>query len=316
MKVIALAGGVGGAKLVHGLAKVLSPEDFSVIVNTGDDFFHFGLKICPDLDTVCYTLAGLTNPATGWGQCEETWTVLDTVTQLGGADWFQLGDKDLATHLVRTAQLEQGKSLSEITHAYCQHWGITHRVYPMSDDPVETIVYTQEHGPLGFQEYFVHYGFRPVVTSFEFRGADRAVPAPGALEQIESADLVIIAPSNPWVSIDPILAIPEYRDSLARKMVIAVSPLVGNQALKGPAAKMFREMGIEPNPSAVAAHYGHLLKGFVIDHKDQLELEKIQRWRIIGLLSNIVMKDVPDRIRLAEEVLEFGESVLDRSHHL
>lgn len=310
---IAFAGGVGGAKLAQGLARLLSPDDFSVIVNTGDDFLHCGLKICPDLDTVCYTLAGLANPVRGWGQREETWSVFETVKQLGGPDWFQLGDKDLATHLVRTWQMAQVRPLSQVTKDFCRRWGVEHTVYPMSDDPVQTVVHTADQGELGFQHYFVQFGFQPVVKYFEFRGAEQAAPTPGVLESIEAADLVIFTPSNPWVSIDPILSVPGYRDALAGKMVVAVSPLVGGKALKGPAAKMFFELGIEPSASAVASHYRGLISGFVFDQQDQHELEKIERWRIIPLLSNIIMKDDQDRLRLAEEVLMFGESILNRS---
>lgn len=314
MKVVALAGGVGGAKLVDGLAALLTPADFGVIVNTGDDFDHCGLRICPDLDTVCYTLAGLANPTTGWGQQDETWTTFQAIKGLGGPDWFQLGDKDLATHLVRTEKLAQGQSLSAVTHDLCQEWGINHRVFPMSDDPVRTIVHTADQGALGFQNYFVQHACQPIVREFEFRGAAQALPAPGALEWIESADLVVLTPSNPWVSIGPILAVPGYRDVLKAKVVVAVSPLIGGQALKGPAAKMYREMGVEPSAAAVAEHYREVLTGFVFDLKDQGELEKIERWRIIPLLTNIIMLDAQDRIRLAEEVLTFGETVLIRSH--
>lgn len=313
MKVIAFAGGVGGAKLTQGLAKLLLPDDFSVIVNTGDDFEHCGLKISPDLDTVCYTLAGLANPIRGWGQRDETWLVFEAVKNLGGPDWFQLGDRDLAIHLVRTWQMSQGRALSQVTQDFCKQWGVEHSVFPMSDDPVETVVHTAEQGELGFQQYFVQHGFQPVVKSFEFRGSEQAVPAPGALEGIEAADLVIFTPSNPWVSIDPILSVPGYRDALAGKVVVAVSPLVGGKALKGPAAKMFLELGIEPSALAVAEHYRGLISGFVFDHQDQQELEKIERWRIIPLLTNNIMKDDQDRFRLAEEVLIFGESILNRS---
>ena len=311
---IAFAGGVGGAKLTQGLARLLSPDDFSVIVNTGDDFEHCGLKICPDLDTVSYTLAGLANPITGWGQRDETWSVIEAVKHLGGPDWFQLGDKDLATHLVRTWQIAQGRPLSQVTKDFCRRWGVEHTIYPMSDDPVQTVVHTVNQGELGFQQYFVQYGFKPVVQSFEFRGAEQAAPTPGALEDIKAADLVIFTPSNPWVSIDPILSVPGYRSALVGKIVVAVSPLVGGKALKGPAAKMFLELGIEPSAVAVAEHYQGLISGFVFDQQDQHELVKIERWRIIPLLTNIIMKDDQDRLRLAEEVLIFGESILNRSH--
>lgn len=314
MKVVALAGGVGGAKLVHGLAALLAPGELSIIVNTGDDFEYCGLSISPDLDTVCYTLAGLANPETGWGQREESWTVLEVVKNLGGPDWFRLGDKDLATHLVRTDRLAKGQALSSITQELCRQWGVVHPVFPMSDDPVRTIVHTADHGALGFQEYFVQHACQPVVGSFEFHGASQSTPPPGALEHIDEADLVLFTPSNPWVSIDPILAVPGYRQALENKVVIAVSPLIQGQALKGPAAKMYQELGIQPSASAVAYHFRDLLTGFVFDQQDEEELEKIQRWRIIPLLTNIIMKDVQDRVRFAEEVLDFGESVLDRSH--
>lgn len=314
MKVVALAGGVGGAKLVHGLSVLLSPGELSVIVNTGDDFEYCGLSISPDLDTVCYTLAGLANPETGWGQRDESWTVLEAVKDLDGPGWFRIGDKDLATHLVRTDRLGKGQALSAITSALCRQWGVEHLVLPMSDDPVRTIVHTVDDGPLGFQAYFVQRACQPKVRSFEFAGADQSTPAPGALERINEADLIVFTPSNPWVSIDPILAVPGYRQALQNKVVIAVSPLVRGQALKGPAAKMYQELGIQPCASAVAYHFRELVTGFIFDRQDEEELEKIQRWRIIPLLTNIIMKDVQDRVRFAEEVLDFGESVLDRSH--
>lgn len=314
MKVVALAGGVGGAKLVDGLAALLPPTDLSVIVNTGDDFDHCGLRICPDLDTVCYTLAGLANPKTGWGQQDETWMTFEAVKRLEGPDWFQLGDKDLATHLVRTDLLAKGQPLSAVTATFCLKWGVAHTVLPMSDDPVRTIVHTADQGALAFQNYFVQHACQPAVRKFEFLGAENAVPAPGTLRLIDSADLVILTPSNPWVSIDPILSVTGYRDALKNKVVIAVSPLIGGQALKGPAAKMCSELGISPSAAAVAAHYRDLLTGFVFDQQDRVELEIIERWRIIPLLTNITMKDARDRVRLAEEVLEFGKSVLGRSH--
>ncbi|NLN70256.1 MAG: 2-phospho-L-lactate transferase [Chloroflexi bacterium] len=313
MKVVALAGGVGGAKLVDGLAALLSPDDFSVVVNTGDDFDYWGLRICPDLDTVCYTLGGLANPGAGWGQKDETWETLNGLKSMGGATWFKIGDKDLLTHLRRTELLAERRSLSSVTRELCSTWGVNHLVFPMSDDPVRTIVHTAEHGALDFQRYFVQFAYQPVVRLFEFCGAEVATPAPGVLDQIGAADVVIITPSNPFVSIDPILAIPGYRQALEDKVVIAVSPLVGGQALKGPAAKMFHELGVEPSASAIASHYRGLLKGFIFDVRDQTELEKIERWRIIGLLTNIIMHDFQDRIRFAHEVLKFCESILIRS---
>lgn len=313
MKVVALAGGVGGAKLVDGLASLLPPEDLSVIVNTGDDFEYLSLKISPDLDTVCYTLAGLANPTTGWGRMDETWQVFNAVAALDGPDWFHLGDRDIATHLVRTQRLNQGHSLSAITQTLCRNWGISHAVYPMSDDPVRTIVHTADGESLGFQVYFVKRECQPIVESFEFQGAKDAHPVLKALQKIRKSDLVIFAPSNPWVSIDPILAVPGYREAIGKKPVIAVSPLIGGKALKGPAAKMYRELGVQPSAAAVADHYRDLLAGFVLDHVDRGELEKIERWRIIALVTDILMKDKQDRVRLAGEVLEFGETILNRS---
>jgi len=313
LKVVVLAGGVGGAKLVQGLAALLSPQELTVIVNTGDDFEYCGLQISPDLDTVCYTLAGLANSATGWGQCDETWQVHKTIQSLGGPDWFQLGDKDLATHLARTSRLAEGVSLSSVTHEFCLSWGIKHPVYPMSDNPVKTIVHTVDYGSLGFQEYFVQYECKPKVQAFEFKGAAQASPVPGAIKQIHEADLVVFTPSNPWVSIDPILAVPGYRESLVDKTVIAVSPIVGGQALKGPAAKMYSELGIQPSATAVANHYRSFLKGFIFDRSDADELEKIEAWRIIPLITDIIMKDVQGRIRLAKETLKFGKAILRRS---
>jgi LPPG:FO 2-phospho-L-lactate transferase len=313
MRVAALAGGVGGAKLVDGLAQLLAPELLSVIVNTGDDFEYLGLQISPDLDTVCYTLADLANPATGWGLKDESWITYEALASLGGLDWFRLGDRDLATHFYRTDALKQGKSLSEITRALCRKWGVLHPVCPMSDDPVRTIVNTREGEALGFQEYFVHQACRPEVTGFEFVGVEKARPNAEALAAIDTADLVILAPSNPWVSIAPILAVPGYLDAIKCKPVIAVSPIVGGKALKGPAAKMYRELGFEPSATAVANHYQDFLTGFVFDTQDAAELEKIQRWRIIPLATDIIMKDRPDRTRLAGEVLAFGETVVNRS---
>lgn len=313
MKVVALAGGVGGAKLVAGLAKILTKDQLIVVVNTGDDFEYLNLKISPDLDTVCYTLAGLANPETGWGQQDETWVTHQTIASLGGSDWFKLGDRDLATHLIRTQQLAEGKPLSAITAEFCQRWGIDHRIYPMSDDRVETIVHTQSGEALGFQEYFVHQAFKPVVKSFEFRGSESARPITAVLKGITGADIIIFAPSNPWVSIDPILSIPGYREAIASKPVIAISPIIGGKAVKGPAAKMYQELGYEPTASVVVKHYRDLLTGFVLDTVDESELEKIGRWRIIPFVTNILMKNNQDRIRLAEEVISFGEMILHRS---
>ena len=300
MKIVALAGGVGGAKLAHGLAQILPYEDLTVIVNTGDDFEHYGLYICPDLDTVCYTLAGIANPETGWGRVNETWKVMENISKLGGLDWFRLGDKDLGTHLERTRRLKEGQSLSEITKDFCKAWGIGHIILPMSDQPVRTIVDTDE-GELAFQEYFVHRHCEPRVKGFRFEGAAKAEPAPGAREAIQSAGAIVICPSNPWVSVDPILKV--IGD--IEKPVVAVSPIIGGETVKGPAAKMYRELGVESSALAVANHYHGLATHFVMDTVDAQLIESLRGLNMQVLVTNTVMKSHEDRKRLAENLLNF-----------
>ena len=309
LNVVALAGGVGGARLADGLAQILPPENLTVIVNTGDDFEHLGLYICPDLDTVCYTLAGLANPATGWGRSAETWQALETLATLGGPTWFRLGDHDLGMHLERTRRRRLGQPLSQITRHFCRALGIQVTVIPVSDDPVATWVDTGD-GALPFQEYFVHRQCQPIVSGFHFIGAEQAHPAPGVLEAIDRADLVVFCPSNPWVSIDPILAIPGLRLAVQSRPTLAVSPIIGGQAVKGPAAKMFAEMGLEPSALAVARHYGKMLKGFILDHIDALQAQEIQPLEIKTYLTDTLMRTIQDRGRLAKEVVEFGLSLL------
>ncbi len=310
MKIVALAGGVGGAKLAHGLAQILAPEDLTVIVNTGDDFEHLGLYICPDLDTVCYTLAGLANPDTGWGRANETWNTISNIEKLGGPNWFRLGDQDIATHLERTRRLKGGQSLSQITKDFCQAWGIKHTVLPMTDSPVRTVVDTDE-GELAFQEYFVHRRCEPRVKGFRFDGIQVAESVIGAREAIESAEAIVICPSNPWVSVDPILRVipltqtpfPEGEGQRGEgKKVIAVSPIIGGKTVKGPAAKMFAELGIEPSALAVAEHYRGLLSGFVLDNVDAHLSDEIETKT---LATNTIMNLYTDRARLATDVLHF-----------
>jgi len=300
LKIVALAGGVGGAKLAHGLAQILKPEELTIIVNTGDDFEHYGLYISPDLDTVCYTLAGLANPETGWGRVNETWQVIENAKRLGGPSWFNLGDQDLGTHLERTRRLKEGDSLSQITSDFCRTWGVEHTVLPMSDQPLRTIVDTDE-GELAFQEYFVHRRCEPRVKGFRFEGADSAEPASGAREAIQSADAIVICPSNPWVSIDPILrVIPKME-----KPVVAVSPIIGGETIKGPAAKMYRELGIEPSALAVANHYRDLIMGFVLDTIDAQLSESVRGLNIRTLVTNTIMSSLDNRKQLANDVLHF-----------
>lgn len=311
MRIAALAGGVGGAKLAYGLANSLPIDDLCVIVNSGDDFDFLGLRICPDLDTVCYTLADLANPETGWGRAGETWNMMENLARLGGPNWFNLGDKDLGVHLERTRRLAAGQPLSTITREFCAAWGVHHRVLPMTDQIVSTWVNTKESGWLGFQEYFVRERCTPQVVSFEFRGASIAAPALGVAEAISAADWVIICPSNPWVSIDPILAVPGLADLLKQKPIAVVSPIVGGKAIKGPAAKMYQELGIEPSALAVANHYKTRLGEGVesrpllllIDSVDRGYAEAIHRLGIHPVVTNTIMLTKEDRIRLAEEVI-------------
>ncbi|MCC6261880.1 MAG: 2-phospho-L-lactate transferase [Anaerolineales bacterium] len=304
MKITALAGGVGGAKMVHGLAAHIAPTDLTVIVNTGDDFEHLGLTICPDLDTVCYTLAGLANFETGWGRANETWNVISNVEKLGGAGWFRLGDQDIATHLERTRRLKAGQPLSQITKDFCQAWGIPQTILPMSDAPVRTMVNT-EAGELAFQEYFVHRRCEPKVKSFRFDGIASAEPASGVQEALHQADAILICPSNPWVSIDPILKVIKT----INRPVVAVSPIIGGQSVKGPAAKMYAELGIEPSALAVAQHYQRLLSGYVLDTVDAKLAQPINELGVKTLITNTLMTSLADRARLAEDVLHFIRSL-------
>jgi LPPG:FO 2-phospho-L-lactate transferase len=300
MKIVALAGGVGGAKLADGLAQLVSPEDLTIVVNTGDDFEHLGLYICPDLDTVCYTLAGLANPATGWGRAAESFQVLENLQGLGGPGWFRIGDKDFATHLERSRRLREGKSLSQITSDFCTAWGVRVSVMPMSDGSVHTMVNTKDSGELSFQEYFVHRNCEPVVSGFRFEGINSARTAPGVLKAIENADAVVVCPSNPWVSIDPILALKPLRAALSTKIVLAVSPIIRGQTIKGPAAKMFTEMGIQPSALAVAEHYNDFLTGFILDNQD---VSLVEKFSIPVKTAQTLMKTRVDRRKLAQDVL-------------
>ena len=305
MKIVALAGGVGGAKLAHGLALILPPEDLTVVVNTGDDFEHLGLHICPDLDTVCYTLAGLANPETGWGRLHETWHAIESVERLGGPGWFQLGDRDLGTHLERTRRLQQGQALSGITREFCSAWGIQHTILPMSDQPVATIVETVDQGELPFQEYFVHRHCEPKVKGFRFHGIESALPAPGVVEAIQQAEAVVFCPSNPWVSLDPILAVAGLQSQLESKKVVAISPILGGQTVKGPAAKMYAELGLQPSALAVAEHYRDVLSGFVMDKIDAGLEDDVQNLGLRTLVTQTLMNSLTIRQHLAQDVLNF-----------
>jgi len=315
MKVVALAGGVGGAKLVDGLAYILPSNDLTVIVNTGDDFDHFGLRICPDLDTICYTLAGIANPNTGWGRENETWQAMEIIEHMGGPGWFRVGDKDLGVHLERTRLLSDGKTLSEICQHFSSTWGIDHQVLPMTNERVSTVVHSSE-GDMPFQDYFVKRRCEPKVSGFYFAGVDEALPAPGVLDALHKADLIVICPSNPWVSIDPLLAVPGICTSIVednqRKQIIGISPIIQGATIKGPAAKMFLELGIEPSAANVAEHYGSIvgggiLSGFVIDTLDVDQRVFTDNLDMRTLVTNTIMRTKNDRKKLAEEVIRFGE---------
>ncbi len=309
MKIVALAGGVGGAKLVDGLAGLLSPEDLTVVVNTGDDFEHVGLYICPDLDTICYTLAGIANPETGWGRINETWRTMEEMRRLGGPGWFKVGDQDLATHLERTRRMKEHQPLSQIVCEFCRTWKIEQSVLPMSDQIVRTVVKTDQ-GDLDFQQYFVQLECKPRVNGFIFSGIETAVPAPGVIRAIDESDAVVICPSNPWVSIGPILAVAGMRSKIETKHVFAVSPLIGGKAIKGPAAKMYLELGVQPTALAVAEHYKGLATGFILDNTDAQFREEIRDLKMLPLVTDTLMKTSEDRRRLAHSVLNFIGSTL------
>ncbi len=307
--VIALAGGVGGAKLAAGLQATLPPGALTVIVNTGDDFEHWGLTICPDIDTVLYGLAGVNNPQTGWGRAGETWGVLTETERLGGEAWFRLGDKDLALHLLRNRWLNEGATLTETADRLRRALAVPSRILPMCNQPVRTLVHTEE-GDLPFQDYFVRRRCEPTFRGLTFVGADKATLSPEVSESLRAAAQIIICPSNPYLSVDPILAVPGLRETIEASAapVVAVSPIVGGRALKGPAAKMMREMGhINHLPLTIVEHYAGLLDGFIIDQQDRAEQSRL---RLPSLATDTIMTDLPSKQRLAAEVLQFGRSLM------
>mgnify|MGYP001171634606 CR=1 FL=1 len=306
MITLALAGGVGGAKLASGLAQVLNPENLIIGVNTGDDFDHLGLRICPDLDTVMYTLAGIANPATGWGIQGETWNMMKALETMGGPAWFRLGDQDIATHIERTRLLKGGNSLSSITTKLSKKLGIKNQIMPVTNDRIETIVKTEE-GNLAFQDYFVRRQCIPIVRGLKFKGASNATPSPklrlAMLDQkIES---VILCPSNPFLSIGPILAIPEIKAFLSRAEipVWVVSPIIQGEALKGPAAKIMVELGMKASSLTVGLYYKDIATGIVLDKKDSSIASELENLGLKVFITETVMKSEWDRKRLAKEVV-------------
>lgn len=307
--VLALAGGVGGAKLASGLAQIAG-ERLTVLVNTGDDFEHLGLRISPDLDTVMYTLAGLANPETGWGLAGESWTFMEQLARLGGPTWFRLGDRDLVTHAVRTARLDRDGTLTAVTADLCRALGIRPKVLPMTDDRVRTTVHSGEE-TFAFQDYFVRLQCAVPVTKLSFEGASQARFNP-ALAALEGKPLVIvICPSNPYLSIDPILALPGLRNWILRTQapVVAVSPIVAGSAIKGPAAKIMQELGLRPSAAAVAAHYKGLVNGLIIDTADAASLGEISRLGIAVRIAQSVMRSQSDRVSLARACLDFADGL-------
>lgn len=307
MNVVALAGGVGGAKMAQGLARAVAPGDLTVIVNTGDDFDLYGLRICPDLDTVLYTLAGIANPETGWGIAGDTKETLAAIARYGRDPWFQIGDRDFATHILRSEQLRAGATLSEVTAEFAGALGIASPIVPMSDQPVATAVETPD-GRLSFQDYFVARRQTDDVLGVAFTGIEYAEPTAAALAALEAADIIVICPSNPIVSLGPILALTGLRGALAAAAapVVAVSPIVGGKALKGPADKMLATLGHEVSAVGVARIYQGLIDGIVIDQQDESLAPRIAELGITPHPAQTIMGGPEDRERLAREVLDFA----------
>lgn len=306
LKVVVLAGGVGGSKMAHGLAQILPPENLFIIGNTADDFEHMGLYISPDIDTLMYTLGKVNNPETGWGRADETWHTLEALQLLNGPTWFSVGDKDLATHLLRTHWLREGYPLSWVTAQLCRRFRVKPTLMPMTDSPVQTIFDTNE-GKLPFQEYFVRWRAEPRVNHIEFVGAESAQNNRDILNAIRLADLIVFAPSNPLLSLDPILSLPSMRRLLAASQTtkIGISPIIGGKTVRGPAAKIMHELGIEASAFGVASHLKDVLSHFMIDTVDQVHRGRISNLGLNILTTDILMRSPADQARLAREVLDF-----------
>ena len=311
--VLALSGGVGGAKLALGLYRILPPDTLTVVANTGDDFEHLGLSISPDLDTLLYTLSGQANVELGWGRQGETWTFMAALERLGGETWFRLGDADLAIHIERTRRLAAGITLSQVTADFARRLGIGARIVPMSDDRVRTRVRSSA-GWLDFQDYFVRLRCEPAVLELAFDGIDAARPQPDFLAALAHPRLraVIICPSNPFISIDPILALPGVRGALSAcaAPIVAVSPLIGGRAVKGPTDKMMRELGLEPSAAAVARHYGDLLDAYLVDRSDAESVEVPPDMKVVA--ANALMTSLADREALARAALDVADALRER----
>lgn len=307
--VLALSGGVGGAKLALGLYRILPPDTLTVVANTGDDFEHLGLSISPDLDTLLYTLSGEANAELGWGRRNETWTFMAALEKLGGDSWFRLGDGDLATHVERTRRLAAGETLSAVTEDFRRRLGIAARLLPMSNTPVRTMVDT-DRGRLDFQDYFVRLHCAPVVRSLTFAGSANARPHPDFLATLNAPELlaVIVCPSNPFISIDPILSIPGVRQALSdcRAPIVAISPIIGGKAVKGPTAKMMEELGLPVDATAVARHYRDFLDIYIIDETDRDTAAGLD---LPVVFAPTLMQSLEDRENLARIALDAADRV-------
>jgi LPPG:FO 2-phospho-L-lactate transferase len=301
--VVLLVGGVGGAKLAAGLARVVPPEKLTIIVNTGDDFWHYGLRICPDLDTITYTLGGLVDRVNGWGIAGDTTITLDALGRFGETPWFRLGDQDLATHLLRTDRLRDGESLTQVTQALTTALGIRCRVLPMADEPVATRVDTVEHGELDFQDYFVRHRWQPTVRGLRLANIESATISADVRHAVENADLIVIGPSNPWLSIQPILSVPGLRQLIASRPVprVAVTPIIGGQAVKGPTVKIMQELGYTVSLETIAGFYKGTINGFILDVQDQDVHLSDLRLSFFDTLMNSDEK----RVALAEHLLSW-----------
>lgn len=312
LEVVVLAGGVGGAKLADGVAQIVPSENLTIIVNTGDDFEHLGLLICPDLDTVMYNLAGVDNPKTGWGRKGETWRTITEVGRLGGPDWFKLGDLDLALHLTRSHLMANGCTLTEVTQHFCDHFGIRARLLPMTDQPAPTMIATDE-GLLSFQSWFVERHWEPAVQEVRFPKDVKTTRL--IASALERTDIILIAPSNPFVSIDPILNVYPIRAMVSDlpKLVVAVSPIVAGKAIKGPAAKMMGEMGLEVSSAAIANYYSDLIDVFVFDRRDSALFKQEGSLKdLVTFQTDTIMRDRQDRRHLAQKILDFSMELLNK----
>lgn len=307
-KVVALAGGVGGAKLVYGLAKILPPERFSIIGNVADDLTLYGLHISPDLDTVMYTLAELANPLTGWGLVDDSRNMLEMLARYGEQPWFGLGDRDLATHLIRAQCLAEGLPLTAVTARLMSALGVQHRLLPVTDDPLATMVDTIEHGTLAFQEYFVRYRWQPTVKRVWFAGNSTARLSSAVADVLREADVIVICPSNPVLSIEPLLVVPGMRELLQQRQgfCVAVSPFIGGKAVKGPAEKLMKELKLDISPQGLLHYYAGLIDGLVIDNADA---DSKPTDDLPVLITNTLMQSNEDKLRLAGEVLDWVGSV-------